>query len=130
MTNEVSATIHGASPAIVHLLRRAAAVAAANGRNVLSPEDVQSALLDGQPSVLEVHWPRVGGQPLRRGRINDFDPTAPQEALAYPEFVELVRSIVPGPVHEKFNSAQPVRITYSVSGPDADEFRAVIDRAE
>ncbi|PXX56616.1 hypothetical protein DFR70_119168 [Nocardia tenerifensis] len=104
-----------------------AAVAAADGRNVSSPEDVRSALFDGQPSVLEAHWPRVGRELLRRGQINDFDRAAPQEALAYPELVELVRSIVPGPVHEKFNSAQPVSITYSVKGPDAEEFRAVID---
>lgn len=122
-------TITGASPAVIALLRRAARVAEQHGRNDLAPEDLQVALLEGIPwSTLEVWWPRVGGTPLQRGVVNDFDPSAPQKALTYPELVELVASMVPGPAgRAELNPAEPIAVTYELSGPDADEFRAAIE---
>ncbi|WP_433524488.1 hypothetical protein ACQPZ2_04870 [Nocardia pseudovaccinii] len=125
-------TITGASPAVISLLRRAAQVAEQHGRNALAPEDLQVALLQGIPwSTLEVWWPRVGGKPLQRGAINDFDPSAPQQALTYTELVELVASMVPGPAgRDELNPAEPVAVTYELSGPDAREFRAQIDGSE
>lgn len=125
-------TITGASPAVISLLRRAAQVAEQHGRNDLAPEDLQVALLQGIPwSTLEVWWPRVGGKPLQRGVINDFDPSAPQKALTYTELVELATSMVPGPAgRDELNPVEPVTVTYELSGPDADEFRAQIDGSE
>jgi len=64
---------------------------------------------------------------LKRGEVNDFDPSTPQQSLTYAELRELVNAIIPEPVGGKGLPARSVAVTYEVSGPDADEFRAAIE---
>jgi hypothetical protein len=129
MTDETTVTVTGAAPGLIIALRRATAIAAEHGHNYVGVEDVLAAVLAARPySILDVHWPRIGAEPLDRNGINDFNPSAPQQALTLDELRELVRSIVPGPVHGDHGPAEPAAVTFELSGPHADEFRDAIQR--
>ncbi|WP_330231708.1 hypothetical protein OHA40_03935 [Nocardia sp. NBC_00508] len=127
--DESTVTITGAAPGTIVALRRAAAIAAEHGHNWIGVEDLLAAIVTATPlSILEVHWPRQGGTPLNRGEINDFDPSAPQQALTFDEIKALVQSIIPGAPNGPHGPAEPAAVTYKVRGPHAEEFRAGIER--
>jgi hypothetical protein len=129
MTDETSVTVTGAAPGLIIALKRAAAIAAEHGHNYVGVEDVLAAVLEARPySILDVHWPRIGVEPLDRNGINDFDPSAPQQALTLDDLRELARSIVPGPVQGEHGPELPAVVSFELSGPHANEFREVIER--
>ncbi|MGW5139278.1 hypothetical protein ACWEPH_09405 [Nocardia beijingensis] len=126
--DESTVTITGAAPGTIVALKRAAAIAAEHGHNWIGVEDLLAAILTAEPlSLLELHWPRHGGTALDRGEINDFDPSAPQQALTFDELKALVQSIVPGAPRGPHGPAEPAAVTYTVTGPHAEEFRARLE---
>ncbi|WP_040864030.1 hypothetical protein [Nocardia exalbida] len=126
--DESTVTITGAAPGTIVALKRAAAIAAEHGHNWMGVEDLLAAILTAEPlSLLDLHWPRRGGTPLNRGEINDFNPSAPQQALTFDEVKALVQSIVPGAPKGAHGPAEPAAVTYTLAGPHAEEFREMIE---
>lgn len=126
--DESTVTLTGAAPGLIGVLRQATGIAAAHGHNWVGVEDVLAAIVTAKPlSILEVHWPRVSGTPLSRTGINDFDPSAPQQALTFDEVKALVQSMVPGASRGEHGPAEPAAVSYEVRGPHAGEFRAGIE---
>ncbi|WP_067475195.1 hypothetical protein [Nocardia amamiensis] len=126
--DESTVTITGAAPAAIVALKRAAAIAEEHGHNWIGVEDLLAAILTAEPlSLLELHWPRHGGTPLNREEINDFDPSAPQQALTFDQVKELVQSIVPGAPKGAHGPAEPAAVAYSLTGPHAEEFRGMVE---
>jgi hypothetical protein len=64
---------------------------------------------------------------LQESVINDFDPSIPQKPLTFDEVRELVNALIARPVTTRHDPARPVTVTYEISGPNADEFRAAVE---
>ncbi len=126
--DESTVTITGAAAGTIAVLKQAAAIAAEHGHNWIGVEDLLAAILAAQPfSILDVHWPRIDGEPLSRTEVNELDLSAPQRALTLDELKALVQSIVPGPPNGAHGPVEPVTVTYEVAGPHEDDFRRVIE---
>lgn len=127
--HETSVTVTSAAIGLIGTLQHAARIAAERGHGYVGTEHVLAALFDAPLTPLEVFWPRVDGEPIQRGVINDFDPSAPQQPLTYSEVQELVKAVIPEPGGGPGLPTRPVTVTYEVSGPKADEFKAMLDRS-
>ncbi|MEU1546783.1 hypothetical protein [Nocardia sp. NPDC005745] len=115
---------------LVDRLRRAAAIAAEHGHSWIGVGDLLAASLTAEPfSLLEPHWPQQGRTPLNRSEINEFDVSAPQQALTFDEVTRLVQSIVPGEPNSAHGPAERATVTYEVTGPHAEEFREESERS-
>lgn len=125
--NETSVTVVSASPGLIGTLQHAALIAADCGHTYVGTEHVLAALFSGHLTPLEVLWPRIGAEPLKRGEVNDFDPSTPQQALTYAEVRELVHAVIPEPGGGRGLPTRTVEVTYELSGPNADEYRAAIE---
>lgn len=113
--NESTVSITGVAPGVIMALRRAAVIAAQHGHNWLGTEDLLAALLEPRPiAPLQVHW-----------QLNH-----PGQALTYDQVRELAESIIPGAPVGSHGPAEPVQVSYELSGPHADEFDAAIRQAD
>ncbi|MEV0248905.1 hypothetical protein AB0H76_20040 [Nocardia sp. NPDC050712] len=106
--NETQTTLTGAAPALIRALREAALAAEQHGRDWFGVEDVLTALLDDNKSVL-------GHYAEQRGLVEQLDVIR-----------ELARSIVPGSAVGGGTPSGPVGVQFTITGPDAAELEASI----
>ncbi|WP_306357639.1 MULTISPECIES: hypothetical protein [unclassified Nocardia] len=140
--DECRVTIDGVAPALVVLFRTAARIAAEHGRSWVGVEDMFAAVVahDEEHGHPPVWWPRVGKPRITRGwkggvgldaggRMLTPELQGETAALTYPEFRKCVDEWVPGPSPAGVGPDRPAAVTYEISGPNADEFRAMIERS-
>ncbi|GAB4582641.1 hypothetical protein [Nocardia sp. IFM 10818] len=147
--DECRVTVDGVAPAVVAVLRTAERIAADNERTWICTADILAALIEHEGEQAPRWWPRDGkpryslsdgGQIMHHGADGEARPAAlPIPGLdaelgepmpvSYDEFRDRVRAAVPGPTPKSIGSESPASVAYEISGPHAEEFIAMIERA-
>ncbi|APE33978.1 hypothetical protein BOX37_08330 [Nocardia mangyaensis] len=111
--NETKTEATGLAPSVAAALARATRIAADNDRTWVGVEDLLVALLDA-PTItpLQLHWQRCE-----------------RDAMTYSELVEFAKSLVPGRTPSENVPATAATVTFTATGPNAEEFAEAVERA-
>ncbi|MFC4377408.1 hypothetical protein ACFO5K_25330 [Nocardia halotolerans] len=110
---DTNTTVTGAAPSVAVALKRAAAIAATNGRDWFGVEDLLAALLTSATiTPLELHWQQ-----------RDLG------ALTFPELRELAAALVPSETPRNDGPKEPATVTFRATGPLAGEYTALVNNS-
>ncbi len=118
---DVSATLEHIDPQLVRVLKRAAELAAEN-RCGLGRHHVAVALIED--GLFDRWWPQAGQTPdPHNGYVRIGGPT---QAVTLEEWKQVALTMTP-PAHPGGTRAEESVVDYQVTGPDAEDYRALIE---
>ncbi|MEU6564084.1 hypothetical protein [Nocardia nova] len=118
---DVSATLEHIDPRLVRVLKHAAELAAENGYTLGSHHVAVALIEDG---LFDRWWPQAGQTPdPHDGYLRVGGPT---QAVTLEEWKQVAVTMTP-PAHPGGMRAEESIVDYRVTGPDAEEYRALIE---